>query len=156
MLPTELKGLSEAALDRELLRRGMGFVTDDPGRYVRLSLSRAVEYFKFWPSADSSPASNAARVLSFGLLLPFLVGGILITFRAGSAAEAVPAGAGLLLMIAGIYSLLHLLTWTLVRYRLPVDAMVMPFAGVALVAAWARFRRAAELRRLTPGTETSS
>ena len=38
----------------------------------------------------------------------------------------------LLLGVAAIYALVHLLTWTLVRYRLPVDAVLVPFAGVAL------------------------
>jgi hypothetical protein len=32
-----------------------------------------------------------------------------------------------------IYTTIHLLTWTLVRYRLPVDAILIIFAGLALV-----------------------
>lgn len=138
LLPRELTGLNEAALDRELLRRGLGFVTDDPIRYVRLCLSRTVEYFKFWPSADSSLGSNAARVFSSGLLLPLAAIGILITIARRPAVDSPAAGATLLLLVAGIYTLVHLLTWTLVRYRLPVDAMVMPFVGVSLEAAWVR------------------
>jgi hypothetical protein len=37
--------------------------------------------------------------------------------------------------VASTYLLAHVLTWTLVRYRLPVDAMLMPFAAYALVVA---------------------
>jgi hypothetical protein len=136
MLPRELAGMSEAAIDRELLKRGIGFVADDPVRYVRLSMSRTVEYFKFWPSSDSSFGSNAARVLSFGLLLPLLVIGMAIAFRQWRREPAPAPGASLLLVVAAAYTLVHLLTWTLVRYRLPVDAIVMPFAGVTLAAAW--------------------
>lgn len=146
MLPQDIKGLNEAALDRELLRRGVGFVKDDPVRYLRLSMSRAVEYFKFWPSADSGRTSNAVRVLSFGLLLPLLVSGMAITFRRTRDAVCQSPGASLLLLVAAAYTIVHLLTWTLVRYRLPVDAMVIPFAGVSLVAAWTRLRPAADLR----------
>jgi len=29
--------------------------------------------------------------------------------------------------------LTHLLSWALIRYRLPVDAALMPFAGLAVV-----------------------
>jgi hypothetical protein len=36
------------------------------------------------------------------------------------------------------YSSLYVLTWTLVRYRLPVDALLMPFAGFALADLSAR------------------
>ena len=48
-MPADLQGMNEAQMDRELMRRGIGFVTDDPGRYVLLSLSRIPDYFEFWP-----------------------------------------------------------------------------------------------------------
>jgi hypothetical protein len=155
MLPTDVKGLNEAALDRELFRRGVGFVKDDPVRYLRLSMSRAVEYFKFWPSADSSLASNAARVLSFGVLLPLLVSGMVIAFSKPDVASQYMPGAMLLLIVIAAYTLVHLLTWTLVRYRLPVDAMAMPFAGLSLLAGLTRLRRAFETPRQMSRAEAS-
>jgi hypothetical protein len=139
LLPGELKSLNEAQIDKALLARGLGFVRDDPARYVQLSINRAKEYFKFWPTADSGIASNLVRVLSFGLLLPLLLGGVLLTLLRyrpePSRADQQPnaSGAGLLLIVAAAYSGLHLLTWTLVRYRLPVDAILMPLAGLSLV-----------------------
>ena len=39
----------------------------------------------------------------------------------------------MLLGFAAGYTLIHCLTWTLVRYRLPVDALLVPFAALALV-----------------------
>ncbi len=134
LIPPALFRLNEAALDRELLRRGLGFIVADPGRFARLSASRAREYFKFWPSSDSGAVSNAIRVLSFGVLLPLILGGLFVTARwAGEGDKEVwTSGAALLLGVAAIYALVHLLTWTLVRYRLPVDAVLVPFAGVAL------------------------
>jgi uncharacterized protein (DUF983 family) len=36
-------------------------------------------------------------------------------------------------MFVIVYTGIHLLTWTLVRYRLPVDAVLVIFAGLALV-----------------------
>jgi hypothetical protein len=39
---------------------------------------------------------------------------------------------GLLFFFAVIYSLVHILTWTLIRYRLPVDAVLIPFAALAI------------------------
>jgi len=143
LLPQELRGLNEAEVDRALLIRGIGFVKDDPERYVRLSINRAKEYFKFWPSNDSSTASNFIRVLSSGLFFPFILFGVLQTVarRTGDAHEdrrGMP-GAALLMLVAALYSLVHLLTWTLVRYRLPVDAILMPFAGLAIVSLLHRF-----------------
>ena len=53
LVPIELQSLDEAALDQALLKLGIGFVKDDPVRYLLLSLDRIPEYFRFWPSADS-------------------------------------------------------------------------------------------------------
>ena len=77
-LPEDLvgKGLNEAQWDKELMRRGIGFVLAEPGRYLLLSLSRVRDYFEFWPTADSSTLFNLGRVLSIGLFLPFMLAGI--------------------------------------------------------------------------------
>ena len=39
---------------------------------------------------------------------------------------------GLLILFALVYTALHLLTWALIRYRLPVDAVLVPFAAFSL------------------------
>ncbi len=131
LIPNELRGLDEAALDRELLARGIGFVVDDPARYVALSLSRIPDFFKFWPSAQSSTISNLSRVLSFGLFLPFMLYGLIRAWLdGGRAALAGPVGLSTLFMMS--YSAIHLLSWSLIRYRLPVDAVLVVFAGMAL------------------------
>jgi len=138
LIPEELRGLNEAALDRELLRRGLGFVVDDPVRYLRLSLSRIPAYFMFWPSGASSAVSNLARVLSFGLFLPFMLYGLIKAWsdrRMGALREPV----GLLALFIIVYSAIHLLSWSLIRYRLPVDAVLVIFAGYALADLVQRF-----------------
>jgi uncharacterized membrane protein len=103
-----------------------------------------VEYFKFWPSADSSFASNVARVLSFGMVLPLIVTGVVIAFAREGPEHPLAPGTTLVLIVAAAYTLVHLLTWTLVRYRLPVDAMTIPFAAVSLVAIGTWLRRPVE------------
>ena len=80
-MPTDIHGLNEAQMDRELMQRGIGFVTADPGRYVLLSLSRIPDYFEFWPTADTSFVNNIGRVGSFGLLLPFIIYGLVLVLR---------------------------------------------------------------------------
>ena len=61
LIPVELRRLDEAALDQALLKEGIRFVTEDPGRYFWLSLSRIPAFFMFWPSKDSDLISNLAR-----------------------------------------------------------------------------------------------
>ena len=138
LIPEDLMGLDEAAMERALMRRAVAFVADDPARFVVLSASRITEYMKFWPSRDSGRASNYARVLSFGVCLPFMAGGIVLALsrRPDRGSHAFPeqrAAEWLLLGVAGVYTAVHLLSWTLVRYRLPVDAVLMPFAALAIL-----------------------
>ncbi|MCI0519387.1 MAG: glycosyltransferase family 39 protein [Chloroflexi bacterium] len=132
LIPRELLSLDEAALDQALLKRGMQFVLDDPGRYALLSLSRIPAYFTFWPSAESGLVSNLSRVGSFGVLLPVMLYGVYRAF-----ADKTIRGGQIktLLLLAGFmtaYTGIHLLTWALIRYRLPVDAVLLLFAGLAL------------------------
>lgn len=134
LIPDELLPLNEAELDKALLERGMQFIMDDPGRFLVLSVSRADEYFKFWPSADSGLVSNISRVGSFGISLPFMLYGLWIalaqTWKSRTAEER--WSIALLLMFVLIYTGVHLFSWTLIRYRLPVDALLLIFAGLGI------------------------
>lgn len=138
LIPTELQGLDEAALDQALLKRGLQFVIEEPARYARLSMSRIPEYFKFWPEASSGRVSNVSRVLSFGLFLPFMIVGLVLSLidlarRARtSIVDAAAAPTTLLLLFVTIYAAIHILSWSQVRYRLPVDAILILFAAAAI------------------------
>ena len=133
MIPEEVRHLDEAALDSELMKRGIQFVVQDPKRYILLSLSRIPPYFMFWYSPESSTLSNISRIGSFGILLPFMLYGLFLGIkRTSSFWNLVTSPQGLLILFALVYSGVHILTWTLIRYRLPVDAVLIPFAGLAL------------------------
>lgn len=156
LIPPELRDLDEAALDRALLLRGLQFIVDDPVRYVKLCLSRIPVYFLFWPTADSTTLSNLSRVLSFGLCLPFMALGVLLALRSLVSRPSRPAPVAaigtrgveqnadklhrdfvsLLLFFCLTYSLIHLASWANVRYRLPVDAVLIMFAAYALQRLW--------------------
>lgn len=134
LLPIELKGLNEAALDSALLKRGLAFVFDNPGQYLLLSLSRIPVLFEFLPSPQSSFVSNFSRVSSFGLALPFMLAGIWISLRdlIKTKTRFFDSPISLILAFGFIYSAIHILTWSLVRYRLPIDALFLIFAAAAL------------------------
>jgi 4-amino-4-deoxy-L-arabinose transferase-like glycosyltransferase len=132
LIPKELIDLDEAALDQELLIRGIQFVINDPARYLRLSISRIPPYFMFWPSNESSLVSNIVRVGSFGILLPLMLYGLVLSvFRSTTPYSKQPLT--LLYLCITLYTIIHLLTWTLIRYRLPVDAILVIFAGYGII-----------------------
>ena len=147
---------------RDSLLLGLQFILDDPVRYFKLCLSRIPVYFLFWPTADSTTLSNLSRVLSFGLCLPFMALGVVLAVhrlvsRASSpellarqAGRGSPPGPGdfcdefvsLLLLFCLTYTLIHLASWANVRYRLPVDAVLIMFAAYALRQLWLRCQAA--------------
>jgi len=135
LIPPELRSLNEAKLDSALLRRGLQFITDDPVRYILLSISRIPEFFKFWPSPQSSLISNISRVGSFGISLPFIFYGLwgLLVKDWKSLTIFQRWGTILLLSFVFIYSAIHLLSWALIRYRLPVDAVLLIFAAYGII-----------------------
>jgi hypothetical protein len=165
LIPPSLLGMDEAALDRALLLEGFRLVAEKPGRFLRLSLGRTKEYFKFWPSPQSGAASNAARVLSFGLLAPLSVLGLYLAIRRSfgwgppmiEQPDIIRAdarrGTVLLLLFIAVYSLIHLLSWGLIRYRLPVDAVLVLFASVGLLCVAERIAKAAGSRIRNEATQ---
>lgn len=143
LIPPELRHLNEGLLDKALLKEAIRIIVDDPGRFLLLSLSRIEEYFKFWPSRNSGLISNFSRVASFGILLPFVLYGIWSSLRRVRVSAYAEYGRYLLivLLFITIYAVIHLLTWTLIRYRLPIDALLVIFAAVGLEALQVRFSR---------------
>ena len=124
-IPEELLELNEADLTYELLRRGRKFVVEDPVRFLLLTVSRIKYFFTFWPTADSSLVNNIARVLSFGILLPFMAAGLALSVRNWK--RFLPIYLFLLIHI-GVY----VSSWVMVRYRVPADVLLLPFAALAV------------------------
>ena len=134
LIPKELLSLNEALLDKALLAKGIQFVVDDPSRFFWLSLSRIRVFFEFWPSSTSGMLSNISRVGSFGVSLPFTIYGLWLSVTGVWKSKSISERAAIVLLIlfVSIYSIIHLLSWALVRYRLPVDAILLFFAAVGV------------------------
>ncbi|NLG28456.1 MAG: glycosyltransferase family 39 protein [Chloroflexi bacterium] len=142
-LPDDLAGRNEAEWDSDLLRRGICFVLDEPQRYLALCLSRVRAFVEFWPTPGASTINNIGSVLSFGLFLPFMLYGLALALcRSSAAAGALDRPSrNLLLLFMATYSFVTIMTWAMVRYRLPVDAVALLFAALALVDLGERLAR---------------
>ncbi|MCA9916328.1 MAG: hypothetical protein KC445_00170 [Anaerolineales bacterium] len=142
MIPDELEaqGLNEGEMDSALLSEAIKIIVADPGRYALLSLSRIPTYFMFWPSSDSSTVSNISRVGSFGIFLPFMLYGLFLTLRQSFSSwrERLASPFTLLYLFMLVYTGIHVLTWTLIRYRIPVDLLLVIFAGYGLLDLYER------------------
>jgi hypothetical protein len=136
LLPKDLlrQNLSEAALDSALLKLALADIFADPGRYLLLSLSRIPPYFQFWPTADAGLVSNVSRLGSFTLFLPFMLFGLVRTFlyKFPDWRRWLASPFALIYLYLLVYTGIHVLTWTLIRYRLPLDALLVQFAALAV------------------------
>lgn len=141
LIPPELLTLNEAELESALMGLAVDQIAADPGRYLLLSISRIPPYFTFWPTPNSNWLSNLARLISFGLFLPFMLYGLSVTLgrRHQSVKNWLAAPMTLLYIFMLFYAGVHILTWTLIRYRLPIDALLLIFAGLGLYKIGRRF-----------------
>lgn len=136
-IPEEVLGAggdrNDAVITSTLLRMGIDNVLKDPGHFALHTLTRLREFFTFWPTRESDTTANLMRVFSFGITLPFIIAGLVITRSKWR--ELIPIYL-FILIHTGVYAI----SWTMIRYRIPLDAILIPFAGVALVklGKWAR------------------
>ena len=121
--------------------------------------------FMFWPTSNSGTLSNVSRVASFGLMWPLMLYGWLMAIYKGISLprtssvsrrilDFMASPICLLSLFILIYIGIHLLSWSLVRYRLPVDAVWLIFAAYGIFDLVQRFYLRHE--RLDTATEFNS
>ena len=125
-IPADLQGADEVTLNDELMRRGLQVVVENPGRFVQLSLSRLEMFFLFYPLPESSLFSNIARTFSFGICLPFMAVGLVLSLQEWRRWL-------LLYLFIVAYALIHIVSWVQIRYRMPIDMALIPFAALTVV-----------------------
>lgn len=124
-LPADLQGQNEAEMDRALTQRGIQFIFEDSQRFLSLTLSRVSYLFRFWPTSGSGLLNNLVRTFSFGLYLPFMVAGLILSRR--NWRRFIP-----IYLFISLFTAMHITSWPGPRYRFPIDAVCMVFAGFAV------------------------
>lgn len=119
---------NDALITNQLLRLGIQNVLNDPVHFVQLTITRLREFFTFWPTADSTLEANVLRVISFGLLAPFATAGLLLNFKNWRSLLPIYL---FILIHTGVYAT----SWTMIRYRMPLDVFFIMFAASAILLA---------------------
>lgn len=124
-IPADVLALNnDVDITNELLRRGIQNILHDPGLFVMLTITRLREFFLFWPTPESDLLANTLRVFSFGIMWPFAAAGLWLSRRQWR--DLLPIYI-FMVMHTGVYAI----TWTMIRYRVPLDAFLILFAAVA-------------------------
>jgi len=134
-IPADVLALkNDVLITNALLRMGIHNVLANPGDFMMLTLTRLREFFLFWPTEDSTLAANVLRVGSFGVIVPFALYGFIINLRRFQ--ELAPIYL-FFLVHTGIYAV----TWTMIRYRVPLDPFFILFAAHTLSLLYHRLTR---------------
>lgn len=146
-IPEEVLALNnDVLITNALLHMGIANILADPWNFVLLTVTRLREFFIFWPSSDSTLEANLLRVFSFGLVVPFAIYGLLANLRRFQ--ELAPIYLFFVVHV-GIYAV----TWTMVRYRVPLDPFFILFAAYTIQQAYAAISNRSET--LATGQQTA-
>jgi 4-amino-4-deoxy-L-arabinose transferase-like glycosyltransferase len=118
---------NEVERDRAFLQKGLDYIHADQGRFVRLSLEKAINLWRLYPrpkTADRPGLSGEAllSLLSYGALLPFALAWLVHSLRRSNRAWLV-----LLLFLA--YTLVHAFFIAKARFRIPIDPYIIIYGA---------------------------
>ncbi len=125
-IPNEVLALhNDVLITNALLRMAIQNILAAPWNFVLLTVTRLREFFVFWPTEDSTLQANLLRVFSFGLIVPFALYGLIANLRRFG--ELAP-----IYLFFVIHTGIYAVTWTMVRYRVPLDPFFILFAAYTL------------------------
>ena len=131
-IPTEVLALkNDVLITNTLLRMGIQNVLADPGNFIMLTLTRLREFFLFWPTEESTLPANLLRIGSFGIVLPFALYGLVSNLRRFQ--ELAP-----IYLFFVVHTGIYAVTWTMIRYRVPLDPFFILFAAYTLYTLYSR------------------
>ena len=134
----DLTGLSEPEREDRLLSEGLRFMADDPARTVRFMMAKAGLLFKLTPSNEINRRYALVSLLSYGVLVPFMVLGAVLSLRRW------PLTWPLLLWVV-LGSASGILVFAGIRLRMRIEPILLLFAAVGVVelVQWLWSRRGA-------------
>lgn len=123
----------EATRDSAFASLALEYITADVPRFLRLSLSKSIELWALYPRPmnEDRPRlgiEKLASLLSYGLLLPFALVWLFVSLPRSRVAL-------LVLLLFLIYSAVHAVILSKVRFRLPLDTFVIIYGCGGVVAA---------------------
>jgi 4-amino-4-deoxy-L-arabinose transferase-like glycosyltransferase len=124
---------NEATRDSAFTRQALEYIGADVPRFLRLSLSKSLELWALYqkPLTEDRPhlgLERLASLLSYGLLLPFALVWLFVSLPKSRIAL-------LVLLLFLIYSMVHAVILSKVRFRLPLDSFVIIYGSGGIVAA---------------------
>lgn len=116
---------NDAEITNQLLKLGIQNVLNDPINFIKLTISRLGIFFTFWPTEDTNLMGNIMRVMSFGIMFPFALIGMWLS--RSNWRKLLPV-----YFFFIIHTFIYAISWTMIRYRIPIDILLIPFAAYTI------------------------
>ena len=124
---SQLGGAGEVEVSRVMGGEATEFIRENPAEFARLGMIKAWELWKPW----SSTVGRTQGIVYALSSIPLILFGIASGFSASRTRfERLFLFSGLVLFTG-----IHMLYTSIARYRIPIDAMLIPYAAV-LLAGW--------------------
>jgi hypothetical protein len=132
---------SEEEKDKIYFRAGSQFVKENPARFARLTLGKAVGFWRLYPRPStgfkqSEQLSKLASVLTYTPILLFAIVGVAVSWKNNRRRNLS------FLCLFFSFNLLYALFISIVRLRLPLDVYLVLFASYGFVRVADALRRA--------------
>ena len=127
----EIAKLPPVEADREYTARALAFMRSNPGTVLELMRMRLLHFWRLYPITDSAPQRLAALFTS-GVFIPLSFAGLLLSAPAWKKTFLIWA-------LVFAYNLAHTLFVCTLRYRVPLDPLLLIFAAYALTDLYGRF-----------------
>ena len=123
------EGLGELARDRWQRNRAIEFIKSDPARFAGLAVKKFLRFWNIWPNAPGFD-SGMYRWIAFASFAPVLLLSLasILVIR-GKWCDAV-----IVWLFVCYYTALHMVTIGSLRYRLPLEPLLVALAAACLAA----------------------
>jgi len=132
--PVVLRGkeLNEIEQNQYYTKVALEFIRNNPKYMMKLALRKFLKFWRLYPHTESIYMYGHAKsflvlvsLLSYGLLLPFSLLGIIFSIRKWKQ----------FIFFYGLivsFTFIHLIVWSQIRYRLPIMPYIIVFAAFSL------------------------
>jgi|GEM_PF-1792549 len=117
--------LSPAEADKTFYREGIAFITGHKREYARLLGKRLVHFWRFFPLV-ATKTNKIIALLTSGWIIPLGFLGMALSWRGYWRASS------LLILLIFSFTVVHMVFWAMIRYRVPIDPFVIIFAGFSI------------------------
>lgn len=142
MRNTRLEESSEFASDSfemayvdQCLKKAVASIESDPARWIRLSLRRTCDFW-FGTVMSNSDGRAIPRGTFRRMVMMFIMCETLLIVLLTLVARRVPRNAGWLIVSCGLYSVVYCLTFTMLRFRAPMEPIVAVTLALCIRQLW--------------------